>query len=102
MHCTRRILDIIARISYESGSAGHPIRHPLRSEPTHVLQPRAAHGEVTDQIPNQRGELEDGRDEGEEGGVELVRSKKSQSAAFSFPFVFSFEKYVMHILHLQA
>lgn len=51
----------------------HPIRNPLRPEAPHIRQPSTAHWEVTNQVPDQSGELEDGRDESEDGGVELFR-----------------------------
>lgn len=53
--------------------AGHPGCDALGAEAAHVLQPRAAHGEIADNVPEEGGELENRRDEGEEGVVELQR-----------------------------
>lgn len=44
----------------------YPCSDSRRSEATHVLQTRASHGEIADEVPDQGGELEDGGDEGEE------------------------------------
>jgi hypothetical protein len=56
----------------------HPGSNALRPEATHKLQPRAAHREVAHNVPEEGGELEDGRDEGEEGAVELDERNVSQ------------------------
>jgi hypothetical protein len=56
----------------------HPGSNPLRPEATHKLQPRAAHREVAHNVPEEGGELEDGRDEGEEGAVQLNERNVSQ------------------------
>lgn len=52
-------------------SPTHPSRNPRHPESTHKLQARATHGEVANKIPNESGELEDGRDEGKEEVLEL-------------------------------
>lgn len=63
-------------VQYGSGDVYKSIRHPsrnaIRAEAGREPKARPTHGEVTDQIPEQSGELGDGGDEGEEGAVELV------------------------------
>ncbi len=56
--------------------SSHPSRDALGTEATHELQARAAHGEIADDIPEEGGELEDGRDEGEQSGLELWRKRR--------------------------
>jgi hypothetical protein len=53
------------------GSTGYPGRNTVRTKATHVLEAGTAHGEVADEVPDQGDELADGRDEGEEKGLEL-------------------------------
>lgn len=51
----------------------HPGRHARCTEAAHVLQTRAAHGEVADKIPDQSSKLEDGRYECEEKILKLSK-----------------------------
>lgn len=50
---------------------GHPRSDARSTEATHELQTSAAHGEITDEVPEQGGELEDGGDESEDEGFQL-------------------------------
>lgn len=69
--------------SGEGRSAGHPSCNALRSKPSHELQPSATHGKVADQVPNQSGQLEDRRDEGEEGVMSLQRESQRRWSSWS-------------------
>lgn len=60
----------------EEELTSHPGRDALGTEATHKLQARAAHREVADDIPEEGGELEDGRDEGEQSGLALWRKRR--------------------------
>ena len=69
----------------------NPIRHPLCSKSSHILQSCATHGEVTNQIPKQRDDLENGRKKRKDGGVELfIQSRESQL------FVSAYHRLKMH------
>ena len=59
-------------------SVGHPRRHSVGAEAGGEAQAGAAHGEIADQIPQQRRELHEGRDQGEEGAVELSCAHRGQ------------------------
>lgn len=48
------------------GSASDPAGHPLSTEAAHVLQARAPHGEVADEVPYQRHKLAYGSRKGEQ------------------------------------
>lgn len=49
----------------------HPSRNALCPKPAHILQAGTTHREIADEVPDEGGELENGRYEGEDGGVEL-------------------------------
>jgi len=50
----------------------HPRRDSASGESCSKPQTRRAHGEVADEIPEQRDDLDDSRQEGQDGAVELV------------------------------
>ncbi len=55
----------------EDGSVVHPRGDAVSREAAGEPQPRRAHGEVGDHVPQQRDELHDGRDEGQYRLVQL-------------------------------
>jgi hypothetical protein len=55
--------------------SAYPGSNARRSKATHVLQTGASHREIADEVPDQGGELKDGRDEGEEEVLELETSQ---------------------------
>ena len=52
----------------------HPCGHSVAAESGSEAQSRRAHGEIAHQIPHEANELDDGRDEGEAGAVQLGSS----------------------------
>jgi len=50
----------------------HPSRDSVSGESCSESQARRAHGEVADEIPKERDNLSDGRQEGQDSVVELV------------------------------
>lgn len=52
-------------------SVVHPRRYPTSTYSRSESEPLTAHGKVTDEIPYQRDELDDGRDQGQERRVKL-------------------------------
>lgn len=49
----------------------HPSRQSPAADSGGEAQTLASHGEVGDEVPDESDELDDGRDEGEEGALEL-------------------------------
>jgi hypothetical protein len=74
MQCTRRATRTSPPSSPASSSDSsivHPRGHAVSGEAAGEAQPRRAHGEVGDHVPQQRDELDDGGDEGQDRLVQL-------------------------------
>lgn len=54
----------------------HPSRHARSAEASHVLQSGTAHGEVTNEVPDEGAELEDGGKGSEDEVLELRDSQR--------------------------
>ena len=68
----------------ETSLSGHPGCGSSRSEGGSEAQTGASHGEIADEIPEQTGDLEDGREEGEEGAAQLSCGSGSSVLAFMY------------------
>ena len=57
----------------------HPGGDSLDAKAAHELKTSTAHGEITDQVPEEWHELEDGSDQGQQTALELRREKRQLS-----------------------
>lgn len=49
----------------------HPVGDSLDAKTAHELKTSAAHGEITDQVPEERDQLENGSNQGQQTVMEL-------------------------------
>lgn len=64
-------LFLFTLISFSVPSPVQPASSPASTNPRGKHQALAAHGEVGDEVPQQSGNLHNGGQDGEDGGVEL-------------------------------
>lgn len=69
-HGAPRYISFFA-VETTRNSLVHPSCQPSAADSGREAQTLAAHGKVRDEVPDESDELDDGRDEGEEGALEL-------------------------------